>query len=163
MPRSRSTRTKQLYRMLSRYPQGRLTVSRVWSWVMTLAIVFNLILPAAAVPIAAAESAPPTTTASPGVPSTATASPVTTAIGTTGTTGSSTPGSTGASGSSATIVPVPQNTPTTSAAVAAPIVALDRSEEHTSELQSPVHLVCRLLLEKKKKKSSTHEITDIID
>src|SRR5438876_3531062 len=25
----------------------------------------------------------------------------------------------------------------------------DRSEEHTSELQSPVHLVCRLLLEKK--------------
>src|SRR5690348_1851120 len=27
-----------------------------------------------------------------------------------------------------------------------------RSEEHTSELQSPVHLVCRLLLEKKKKK-----------
>src|SRR5690348_17885422 len=29
-----------------------------------------------------------------------------------------------------------------------------RSEEHTSELQSPVHLVCRLLLEKKKKKKS---------
>src|SRR5438876_11778774 len=28
-----------------------------------------------------------------------------------------------------------------------------RSEEHTSELQSPVHLVCRLLLEKKKTKS----------
>src|SRR5258708_24754532 len=28
---------------------------------------------------------------------------------------------------------------------------LDRSEEHTSELQSPDHLVCRLLLEKKKK------------
>src|SRR5438876_4689531 len=28
----------------------------------------------------------------------------------------------------------------------------ERSEEHTSELQSPVHLVCRLLLEKKKKK-----------
>src|SRR5690348_18194729 len=27
-----------------------------------------------------------------------------------------------------------------------------RSEEHTSELQSPVHLVCRLLLEKKNKK-----------
>src|SRR6267154_4892848 len=27
----------------------------------------------------------------------------------------------------------------------------ERSEEHTSELQSPVHLVCRLLLEKKKK------------
>src|SRR5690348_17856486 len=30
-----------------------------------------------------------------------------------------------------------------------------RSEEHTSELQSPVHLVCRLLLEKKNKTSST--------
>src|SRR5258708_24661949 len=29
-----------------------------------------------------------------------------------------------------------------------------RSEEHTSELQSPDHLVCRLLLEKKKKKHS---------
>src|SRR5207244_11780875 len=29
-----------------------------------------------------------------------------------------------------------------------------RSEEHTSELQSPDHLVCRLLLEKKKKKSN---------
>src|SRR5574344_2974775 len=28
-----------------------------------------------------------------------------------------------------------------------------RSEEHTSELQSPDHLVCRLLLEKKKHKS----------
>src|SRR5947208_11534751 len=28
----------------------------------------------------------------------------------------------------------------------------NRSEEHTSELQSPDHLVCRLLLEKKKKK-----------
>src|SRR6266487_6964470 len=31
--------------------------------------------------------------------------------------------------------------------------AAARSEEHTSELQSPVHLVCRLLLEKKKKKT----------
>src|SRR5687768_18236390 len=30
--------------------------------------------------------------------------------------------------------------------------ALSRSEEHTSELQSRLHLVCRLLLEKKKKK-----------
>src|SRR5258708_12633766 len=29
-----------------------------------------------------------------------------------------------------------------------------RSEEHTSELQSPDHLVCRLLLEKKKKRAS---------
>src|SRR5438552_6319913 len=31
-------------------------------------------------------------------------------------------------------------------------VGSGRSEEHTSELQSPDHLVCRLLLEKKKKK-----------
>src|SRR5207244_11629180 len=31
------------------------------------------------------------------------------------------------------------------------ILAGGRSEEHTSELQSPDHLVCRLLLEKKKK------------
>src|SRR2546422_1644006 len=30
-------------------------------------------------------------------------------------------------------------------------LAADRSEEHTSELQSRLHLVCRLLLEKKKK------------
>src|SRR5690348_17968350 len=33
--------------------------------------------------------------------------------------------------------------------------ALARSEEHTSELQSPVHLVCRLLLEKKKTNTTT--------
>src|SRR5574341_2643914 len=32
-----------------------------------------------------------------------------------------------------------------------------RSEEHTSELQSPTNLVCRLLLEKKNKKTSTHK------
>src|SRR5438876_2514393 len=30
----------------------------------------------------------------------------------------------------------------------------NRSEEHTSELQSPVHLVCRLLLEKKNKQTN---------
>src|SRR2546426_12378215 len=33
--------------------------------------------------------------------------------------------------------------------------ATDRSEEHTSELQSPCNLVCRLLLEKKKKNKTT--------
>src|SRR5258708_29585288 len=32
---------------------------------------------------------------------------------------------------------------------------MDRSEEHTSELQSPDHLVCRLLLEKKKNNAGT--------
>src|SRR5689334_23655400 len=31
-----------------------------------------------------------------------------------------------------------------------PVIMLTRSEEHTSELQSQFHLVCRLLLEKKK-------------
>src|SRR5258708_28562823 len=33
----------------------------------------------------------------------------------------------------------------------------ERSEEHASELQSPDHLVCRLLLEKKKQLSNIHQ------
>src|SRR2546429_3481560 len=41
----------------------------------------------------------------------------------------------------------------------------ERSEEHTSELQSRLHLVCRLLLEKKKKKpmlvASQHHTSDL--
>src|SRR2546426_2146791 len=40
--------------------------------------------------------------------------------------------------------------------LAAGIGLLLRSEEHTSELQSPCNLVCRLLLEKKKKERETH-------
>src|SRR5690606_41602459 len=40
-----------------------------------------------------------------------------------------------------------------------PLLA-DRSEEHTSELQSRENLVCRLLLEKKKKKTYTRIIED---
>src|SRR5258708_21711257 len=36
-----------------------------------------------------------------------------------------------------------------------------RSEEHTSELQSPDHLVCRLLLEKKKTTTQTDSSTTI--
>src|SRR2546426_1866571 len=36
------------------------------------------------------------------------------------------------------------------------IILAKRSEEHTSELQSPCNLVCRLLLEKKKKDRSTN-------
>src|SRR5258708_13527988 len=41
---------------------------------------------------------------------------------------------------------------------AVPVVeaALHRSEEHTSELQSPDHLVCRLLLEKNKNESDKY-------
>src|SRR2546422_3651577 len=37
-----------------------------------------------------------------------------------------------------------------------------RSEEHTSELQSRLHLVCRLLLEKKKKKTKHFEKQSMI-
>src|SRR2546429_5557995 len=41
----------------------------------------------------------------------------------------------------------------------APVAALpQRSEEHTSELQSRLHLVCRLLLEKKKKTNQRQDI-----
>src|SRR5689334_24241807 len=36
-----------------------------------------------------------------------------------------------------------------------------RSEEHTSELQSQFHLVCRLLLEKKKMKTSTYTVASM--
>src|SRR2546429_4279033 len=41
------------------------------------------------------------------------------------------------------------------------IISPSRSEEHTSELQSRLHLVCRLLLEKKKKNKCKHS-TEII-
>src|SRR5256885_12606205 len=37
-----------------------------------------------------------------------------------------------------------------------PAGTLERSEEHTSELQSPCNLVCRLLLEKKKRTMPAH-------
>src|SRR5256885_12588886 len=38
------------------------------------------------------------------------------------------------------------------------VSSVKRSEEHTSELQSPCNLVCRLLLEKKKHISSRHPL-----
>src|SRR3989441_4874143 len=38
----------------------------------------------------------------------------------------------------------------------------DRSEEHTSELQSLAYLVCRLLLEKKKKNASTRMLATLL-
>src|SRR2546422_6253734 len=46
-----------------------------------------------------------------------------------------------------------------------PVIAnATRSEEHTSELQSRLHLVCRLLLEKKKKEKTDHDrIIDVVD
>src|SRR5690625_6475331 len=43
-----------------------------------------------------------------------------------------------------------------SAACMAILLCVIRSEEHTSELQSRGHLVCRLLLEKKKTNTTTH-------
>src|SRR2546422_7687278 len=44
-----------------------------------------------------------------------------------------------------------------------PYSSLSRSEEHTSELQSRLHLVCRLLLEKKKHRNPTsYSITTIL-
>src|SRR5437867_10042967 len=55
----------------------------------------------------------------------------------------------------ATLLQPPQGAKETFAVADTP-----RSEEHTSELQSPYDLVCRLLLEKKKKKKkTTHNIT----
>src|SRR2546427_2397963 len=41
-----------------------------------------------------------------------------------------------------------------------PLEVPERSEEHTSELQSQSNLVCRLLLEKKKKKINNHRGTE---
>src|SRR5437879_8295730 len=41
------------------------------------------------------------------------------------------------------------------------LVSRDRSEEHTSELQSPMYLVCRLLLEKKKKNTQQYVATTV--
>src|SRR2546429_4739937 len=47
-----------------------------------------------------------------------------------------------------TISPTPKSVPS----AVRMLVTAERSEEHTSELQSRLHLVCRLLLEKKKKR-----------
>src|SRR2546429_7385850 len=44
---------------------------------------------------------------------------------------------------------------------APPRLAHHRSEEHTSELQSRLHLVCRLLLEKKKKHTQAEQCVDL--
>src|SRR5438876_6616189 len=56
-------------------------------------------------------------------------------------------------------VPFPRTLIHASSAPLPPTGELKRSEEHTSELQSPVHLVCRLLLEKKKKKKNNTKKT----
>src|SRR2546421_4123985 len=44
-----------------------------------------------------------------------------------------------------------------------PLTSIRRSEEHTSELQSRSDLVCRLLLEKKKKHHGTNHTTQTCD
>src|SRR2546422_3399578 len=53
-------------------------------------------------------------------------------------------------------IPMPGSKIHCQATVLSTVGTMNRSEEHTSELQSRLHLVCRLLLEKKKK-----EYTDI--
>src|SRR5258708_11578709 len=51
----------------------------------------------------------------------------------------------------------PSSTPVCTFAGGAPwAINRSRSEEHTSELQSPDHIVCRLLLEKKKNNTPPH-------
>src|SRR5258708_30341727 len=55
-------------------------------------------------------------------------------------------------------LPVTWRMPAVDMPFGAEIEEVVRSEEHTSELQSPDHLVCRLLLEKKKKKKQTYMI-----
>src|SRR2546422_4630228 len=52
--------------------------------------------------------------------------------------------------------------PASTTAFLPPTMAMTRSEEHTSELQSRLHLVCRLLLEKKKTHSHTEQRVAII-
>src|SRR2546422_2871556 len=63
---------------------------------------------------------------------------------------------------------LPPAAPRRAAHVGARVARVDvssatRSEEHTSELQSRLHLVCRLLLEKKKKNSNIHLLTSSCD
>src|SRR2546429_3201083 len=53
-----------------------------------------------------------------------------------------------------TSTPLTTPAPTTGPPPGVTTARCPRSEEHTSELQSRLHLVCRLLLEKKKQKSS---------
>src|SRR5437588_8098943 len=68
-------------------------------------------------------------------------------------------------GNSATMASVVISNPATDAAsckaerttLVGSMIPLERSEEHTSELQSHSDLVCRLLLEKKKKKKANKQ------
>src|SRR5437762_5490981 len=78
--------------------------------------------------------------------------------------GRSRPGTSAATGSAASRTGSARRTPrppgasrTTSTAARRCSCPAPRSEEHTSELQSPMYLVCRLLLEKKKKQTESRE------
>src|SRR5438105_10972675 len=57
---------------------------------------------------------------------------------------------------------LPSSSPRTNGSLGSPkgVVIFSRSEEHTSELQSRVDLVCRLLLEKKNKIQDTKQIKE---
>src|SRR5687767_15752882 len=75
-------------------------------------------------------------------------------------------GSNGANIDSLTVSPAPEPPPSQTlqaedARLTGPVVRASnagRSEEHTSELQSLAYLVCRLLLEKKKKKTTINKL-----
>src|SRR5947208_8655529 len=55
--------------------------------------------------------------------------------------------------SSSAVLPIPASPRRTRVPLRPARAVASRSEEHTSELQSPDHLVCRLLLEKKKQRN----------
>src|SRR5258708_24174108 len=55
-------------------------------------------------------------------------------------------------------LPLPPDIMMSLEALAMSLPHTERSEEHTSELQSPDHLVCRLLLEKKKNSKATNRV-----
>src|SRR5436305_10225982 len=56
------------------------------------------------------------------------------------------------------VMPSPRKSQALSPSWPAIMPVLSRSEEHTSELQSRPHLVCRLLLEKKKARQIEHDM-----
>src|SRR2546429_6703573 len=56
--------------------------------------------------------------------------------------------------------PTSSTVPSVAWTVLSPTHSTERSEEHTSELQSRLHLVCRLLLEKKKNEHDSERAID---
>src|SRR5688500_19235559 len=68
------------------------------------------------------------------------------------------PGAPNPARTSAGVAPQPRAPPAEHLPRRAATLGRRRSEEHTSELQSPCNLVCRLLLEKKKQKYTKNKI-----